>query len=111
MIDDQLVYDFKKDKRFNLLKEPNVDKTSQEYKHQHALYETMRMQFNKEGFNIKYGEDLPRAYTVQEGQSVKAFSEMCFGHYDKNTQMLVKKMALGSAILQFRTFLSAKLEQ
>ena len=71
----------------------------------------MRLQLNKEGWAIKDGEALPRAYTIQEGTSIKAFSEMCFGHYDNDTQMLAKKTFLGAFVLQYRTFLSAKLEQ
>jgi hypothetical protein len=54
---------------------------------------------------------LPRAYTFREGLSIKSFADLCFGHYDKNTQMLAKHAFLGSFFLQFRTFISAKLEQ
>jgi len=77
----------------------------------------MRDQFIREGFDIPSEESgqpippLPRAYTLQEGQSIKSFADLCFGHYDKNTQMLAKHMFLGAFALQFRTFLSAKLEQ
>ena len=110
-------YDFTTDKRFDLLNDPNADKKSKEYKEQHALYLAMRDQFIREGFDIPSEESgqpippLPRAYTLQEGQSIKSFADLCFGHYDKNTQMLAKHMFLGAFALQFRTFLSAKLEQ
>ncbi|MBQ0113468.1 MAG: hypothetical protein KBT03_10085 [Bacteroidales bacterium] len=109
--DDQLVYDFKKDKRFSLLNSSNVDKKSAAYRNQRGLYLAMIDQFNKEGFNLKDGDDLPRAYTIQESNSIKSFSELCFGHYDKSSQMLMKGMFFGGMLLQFRTFLSAKLEQ
>lgn len=115
--DGKLVYDFNKDKRFNLLNDKNANKNSNEYKSQLSLYLTMVEQFRKEGYKIpifKLGEEipaLPRAYTLQEGNSIKSFADLCFGHYDKNTQMLAKHMFLGSFFLQFRTFLSAKLEQ
>lgn len=108
---DQLVYNFKKDNRFSLLNDSKSDKNSLEYKKQHALYITMLEQFNKEGWNLKDGDNLPRAYTIQEATSIKSFAEMCFGHYDRSTQMLMKHMFLGAMILQFRTFLSAKMEQ
>jgi hypothetical protein len=49
IVNDQLVYDFKKDKRFNLLSDSKADKNSLEYKKQHALYTAMREQFNREG--------------------------------------------------------------
>ena len=91
MEDDHLVYDFSKDKRFDLLFKDGSDKNSEEYKKQHALYTAMRLQFIKEGEMIEEGQPLPRAYTTQEGNSIKSFSELCFGHYDKNTQMLAKR--------------------
>lgn len=109
--DDELIYDFKKDKRFNLLNDPTANKNSSEYKKQHALYEAMREQFNREGWNLQSGDALPRAYTIQESTSIKSFAEMCFGHYDRSSQMLMKHMFLGAFMLQFRTFLSAKMEQ
>lgn len=115
--DGQLIYDFNKDKRFNLLNDKKANKESEEYKNQLSLYLTMAEQFRREGYKIpafKLGEEipvLPRAYTLQEGNSIKSFADLCFGHYDKNTQMLAKHMFLGSFFLQFRTFLSAKLEQ
>lgn len=93
------------------MSDSKADKNSLEYKKQHALYTAMREQFNREGWNIQDGDDLPRAYTIQEGTSIKSFAELCFGHYDKSTQMLMKQMFLGAMILQFRTFLSAKFEQ
>lgn len=111
-----LVYDFKKDARFNLLTNPNANKNSKEYKEQLDLYLTMAEQFRVEGYDIpqitnNHIPPLPRAYTVQEGLSIKSFADLCFGYYDKRTQMLAKHMFLGSFFLQFRTFLSAKLEQ
>lgn len=111
MVDDHLEYDFSKDARFDLLFKDTSDKNSEEYKKQHALYTAMRLQFAKEGEIIEEGQPLPRAYTNQEANSIKSFAELCFGHYDKNTQMLAKKMFLGAMMLQFRTFISAKLEQ
>ena len=109
--DDQLVYDFKKDKRFDVYNSPGADQNSEAYKKQKALYEAYRHQFNQEGWKIEPGENLPRAYTVREATSIKSFAEICFGHYDKNTQMLAKSMFMGAMMLHLRTFLSAKLEQ
>ena len=109
--DDELIYDFKKDKRFSLLNDPNADKNSDEYRKQRGLYTTMRLQFNKEGYSLKDGDALPRAYTIQESNSIKSFADMCFGHYDRSSQMLMKHKFLGAFFLQFKTFLSAKAEQ
>lgn len=112
-----LVYDFNSDERFNLLNKPGVDTNSTEYKKQLGLYVTLRQQFIKEGYkidSIKEGQPipaLPRAYTLQEGQSIKNFADLCFGHYDKETQMLLKHQFMGAFLLQFKTYYSAKLEQ
>lgn len=111
IVDDVLVYNFKKDNRFNLLHDSSVNKQSDEYRRQNGLYVAMLNQFNKEGWNLKYGDDLPRAYTIQEATSIKSFAELCFGHYDRSTQMLAKSMFLGSMILHFKTFVSSKIEQ
>lgn len=108
---DNLCYDFKKDKRFALLNDPNTNKNSEEYRKQRALYTAYREQFNKEGYRILDGQDLPRAYTIKEGTSIKSFADMCFGHYDKSSQMLMKHKFFGAFFLQFKTFLSAKAEQ
>lgn len=107
---DRLVYDFKKDKRFRLLSDPNADKNSKAYKEQHSLYTAFLEQFNREGFNLVDGDALPRAYTTKEATSIKSFADMAFGHYDKDQQMMAKHQFLGAFMLHFKTFLSAKLE-
>lgn len=115
--DGNLVYDFSKDERFNLLTNPNANKDSDEYKSQLSLYLTMADELRNDGYTIEQFNankpipPLPRAYTFREGLSIKSFADLCFGHYDKNTQMLAKHAFLGSFFLQFRTFISAKLEQ
>jgi hypothetical protein len=113
----ELKYDFTKDERFSLLNNPAANKESAEYKSQLSLYLTMAEELRNDGYNIEqYNANkpippLPRAYTVREGLSIKSFADLCFGHYDKNTQMMAKHAFLGSFFLQFRTFISAKLEQ
>ena len=87
VVNEELVYDFKKDKRFSLLHSANPNVNSEEYRKQHALYITMLEQFNREGYNLKDGDALPKAYTARESASIKSFADMCFGHYDKNTQI------------------------
>ena len=111
--DGLLQYDFTKDQRFTLLHDKTADKTSIKYKEQLALYNAMKAQFEAEGFDFSYQPEfyLPRAYTYQEATSIKSFSELCFGHYDKNTQMMAKHTFVGALFLHFRTYISAKLEQ
>lgn len=51
--DDELVYDFKKDKRFDVFTAAGADVNSEAYKRQEGLYEAYRQQFNQEGWNIE----------------------------------------------------------
>ncbi len=110
---DQLIYDFNKDKRFNLLVDSNSDKNTKAYKDQYALYLSMVEQFNTEGYNIDATklESLPRAYTSREAMGIKNIADTCYGHYDKDTQLMAKNTFLGAFFFQFRTFVTAKLEQ
>lgn len=45
---------------------------------------------------LRDGDALPRAYTLKESASLKSFAELCFGHYDRSTQMLIKHQFLGA---------------
>jgi hypothetical protein len=96
VVDGELKYDFNKDARFSLLHDPSANKNSEEYRQQHSLYMAMLNDFNEEGWNLKDGDALPEAYTIRESTSIKSFTEMCFGHYDKSTQMLAKHYFFGA---------------
>lgn len=117
MVGDKLVYDFSKDGRFEQLIKGN--KTHKDYAFQKQLYLKTLEQFNEEGYALNgdpangkdYGDALPRAYTNREAVGIKNIADTCYGHYDKDTQSLMKNMFLGSFFLQFRTFITAKLEQ
>ena len=71
IVDGELVYDFKKDKRFSLLINGNT--SDPQYAHQRALYEAMAEQFEIEGAKDENGKPwvrkpgeytaFPRAYT------------------------------------------------
>ena len=112
-----LVYDFKKDKRFQHL--INNDTDSPEYIKEKSLYLTMIDDFNRTGFKNPDGSDLngenldalPQAYTRQEGQSIKNYADFLYGHYDDESRSLLCDTMFGSIFLQYKTFLTAKLEQ
>lgn len=115
LIDGKLVYDFKKDKRFEQYLANNT--SHKDYLAQKGLYETMIEEFNKAGYTkedgtpLKIGDDLPRAYTPKEAQGIKNYADLLYGHYDESSRALLNDMFLGSFILQYKTYITAKFEQ
>ena len=96
----RLVYDMKKDKRFDLLVQYKGDVSKvpshlrEKYKQQLGLYEAMREDMNKER---TYDDQIPevtkdkvvyftKAYTNLQRDSFKSFADMSFGYYDKETK-------------------------
>lgn len=115
LIDGKLVYDFKKDKRFEQYLANNT--SHKDYLVQKGLYETMIEEFNKSGYlkedgtQLKIGDDLPRAYTNTEAQGIKNYADLLYGHYDESSRALLNDTFLGSFILQYKTYITAKFEQ
>ena len=113
----QLVYDFKKDGRFQHFLNDEYDHP--DYLKEKSLYETMIDGFNQEGFRNKDGsyldaskkDALPQAYTRTEGQSIKNYADLLYGHYDEESKSLLYDTFLGSFFLQYKTFLTSRLEQ
>ena len=115
LVDGKLVYNFKKDARF---KEYLANNTShKDYLKQKSLYETMIDEFNKAGYTkedgtqLTIGDDLPRAYTNTEAQGIKNYADLLYGHYDQTSKALVNDMFIGSFMLQYKTYITAKFEQ
>ena len=113
--DGKLVYDFKKDGRFQHYL--NNETSHKDYLKEKSLYLTMIDAFNEEGYRkedgskLKEGDDLPQAYTQTEARSIKNFGDLLYGHYDEESKSLFCDTFVGSFILQYKTFLTSKLEQ
>lgn len=113
-----LVYDFKKDKRFSELNKHglNSDYKGEKYLEQKALYLAMAEQFAKEDKEfITYDrngkviyKEFDRAYTNKERNSIKEVADMAYGYYDHETKSLVDIGFFGLIYRQFQTFLTAK---
>lgn len=118
----RLVYDMKKDKRFDLLVQYKGDVSKvpahlrEKYKQQLGLYEAMREDMNKER---TYDDQIPevtkdkvvyftKAYTNLQRDSFKSFADMSFGYYDKETKAWFFKTAVGGIFKMFMAYLSAK---
>jgi hypothetical protein len=54
---------------------------------------------------------LPKAYTNRQRDSLKSFSDLCFGYYDKETKSDFYKTVIGVTFKQFMAYGSSKLMQ
>lgn len=115
-LDDEkrLVYDWRKDKRFNLFAkgEDGKRENEAEYNKQKSLYYSLIRAFNLEGYRkengdqLNYSDDLPDAYTLQEIQTFKTFSDNIYGSYNKSTKAKYEHTALGRNFAFFSTWMN-----
>lgn len=113
--DGQLVYNFKKDKRFSDYTNNNT--SSPKYNQQASLYHTIAEQFvaegvqNPDGTQFQIGQPLPYAWTNQEGESIKSLCDLIYGYYSHEKKSLIHATFLGSLYMQMRTYWSGKKNQ
>ena len=105
----------KKDKRFEAYVNNKTD--DPKYLEQKTLYLNYLREYNRIGFTkedgseFQEGDDLPMAYPPREQQTFKNFSDLLYGHYDDESKALLNDTFIGSFFLQYKTFVTAKLEQ
>ena len=121
-------YDWTKDKRYELFakyagKEDQIPSNlREEFNKQKARYAAVAKQFVNE--NARYvnskGEledfrvdlnhplPLPRAYTVQEAESIKSIADMVYGYYSHEKKSLIQSTTAGALFMQMNTFWSSK---
>lgn len=110
-----LKYDWKKDKRFEAYVNNKTDDPA--YFEQRALYLNYIREYNRIGYTkedgtqYQEGDDLPMAYPPREQQTFKNFADLLYGHYDDESRALINDTFIGSFFLQYKTFITAKLEQ
>lgn len=112
--DNRLEYNWRKDKRFELLvkKELGFEVNQEEYNKQKALYYSLIRAFNMEGYRkdngeqLNYKDDLPDAYTLQEIQTFKTFSDNIYGSYNKSTRAKYENTAIGRNFAFFSTWMN-----
>lgn len=121
-----MTYDPKKDKRFEYyLKERdnNKDKDGNyipkkgdnKYNDQRNLYLLTIQQLNKEYTVVgrkplKESDLIEKAYTQKERDSIKAFSDLIYGAYDKDSQAQFPNTLAGIAFMQFMTYWPSKMK-
>ena len=113
--DNQLVYNFKKDKRFSAYANGNTSDPN--YNKQASLYHTIAEQFVAEGTQkpdgslFQIGDPLPYGWTNQEAESVKSLCDLIYGYYSHEKKSLIHATFLGSLYMQMRTYWSGKKNQ
>ena len=120
--DGELVYDWKKDKRFS--RYAKGDKSDiYEYNKQKSLYLTMAREFIDEGAMdvtgkqlFKLGTDenptaLPRAFTTKQSESLKALGDKIYGYYAHEKKSMIQSYTLGAMFMQMHTYWSSKKNQ
>ena len=107
----RLKYEWRKDKRFDLL--ASNDKSDIEaYNKQKALYYSLIRAFNLDGYKksngeqLNFSDDLPDAYTLQEIQTFKTFSDNIYGSYNKSTKAKYEHTAIGRNFAFFSTWMN-----
>lgn len=110
----RLVYNWRKDKRFDLYAKGEEGKSQNEtkYNKQKSLYYSLIRSFNLEGYRkengdqLNYSDDLPDAYTLQEIQTFKTFSDNIYGSYNKSTKAKYEHTAIGRNFAFFSTWMN-----
>jgi hypothetical protein len=124
-------YDWSKDKRYDVFakyckNESEVpDNLKKKYNEQKARYIAVAKQFQAEGakyinengdtvdfeLDLKNPIPLPRAYTVQEAESIKSLSDLVYGYYSHEKKSLIQSTTAGALFMQMNTYWSSKKNQ
>ena len=112
------IYRIHKDKRFNKLfkSDGTIIKSEEaedlkEWKKQDDRYRGYIEAWKKAGFQIEYGDTLPDAYSPDEKASIRGAASNMFGDFDAEDKSLLAHRLLGSAWMQYKTWLGAKVNQ
>lgn len=128
MVDGKLVYDWKKDKRFdkfaNWTEEQYKNASAEdkaEYNKQKALYVAMAKEFVETGFknpdgsyfefDVNKKNPLPRAYTNRQAESMKELADKIYGYYSHEKRSLIQSNTIGAMFFQMFTYASSKKNQ
>ena len=111
-------YEIWKDKRFNKLFDSKGNIISNEdtddiksWTEQNELYKQYIEAWKIQGLDIDYGDTLPDCYSPEEKASLRTAASSLFGFFDTEDKSLLTATLLGSAFMQFKTFMSAKINQ
>lgn len=109
IVDGKLVYNWRMDKRFNLL--ASNDKSDMEaYNKQKALYLSQIMKFNEENpeanLPVSLDTNLPDGYTQNQIDEIKNLGDTIYGSYNRSTKAMYENLAIGSQLGVFSTWMN-----
>ena len=109
IVDGKLVYNWRMDKRFNLL--ASNDKSDMEaYNKQKALYLSQIMKFNEENpeanLPVSLDTNLPDGYTQNQIDEIKNLGDTIYGSYNRSTKAMYENLAIGSQFGVFSTWMN-----
>ena len=104
-------YDWKKDRRFNLVATNNQN-NREEYLKQKGLFIAYIKLWNQEHPEaiLENYDNLPMPYSQQEMTQIHAEADRIWGSYDKSTKPLGEHMMVGLAFGMFMTWMSGQIE-
>ena len=107
--DRKLVYNWRKDGRFNLLASDNKSDI-EAYNRQKSLYLSLLLKFNEENpdlnLPISLSTDLPDGYTLNQIEEIKTLGDTIYGSFNKSTQAKYEHLAIGSQFGVFSTWMN-----
>ena len=125
----KLIYDWKLDKRFEVFANakgvvPTDPEKRKQFFFQKALYIKKMQELKDANYMVKDkngverplkfnplsnepGDALPQAYTFNEANNLKSFSDRLYGYYNHEDQSLWKSRLLGASHMQFRAWWSS----
>lgn len=104
--DGELVYDWKKDKRFSIY--ASGDTSNKEYYNQQGAYYNAIRAYNREhpDATLNYTDNLPMPYSLQEVEEMKNVANSIYGAYDRSTRAAYEHMALGTFFGMYSTWMN-----
>lgn len=105
---DELVYNWKKDKRFSIYAQGESMKNHPEYAKQKGLYRLKIREWNKDHpkQQLELTDDLPTPYSNQEILAIKNVANNIYGSYDKSLRAMGENIALGWAFGMYTTWMN-----
>lgn len=106
--DNNLSYNWKNDKRFNLLASGD-NSNPEEYAKQRSLYFSKLREYNlehpeKEPLDISLETNLPTPYSNKEILSIRALADSIYGSYDRSKKAMYENWAVGICFGMFTTW-------
>ena len=108
--DDELIYNWKKDKRFSIYAQGESMKNHPEYAKQKGLYRLKIREWNKDhprdDLQLTYDDDLPTPYSNQEILAIKNVANNIYGSYDRSLRAMGENVALGWVFGMYTTWMN-----